>query len=140
MGNNRPALLLHFNFNAQGAGTADSFPGSHGESYTCYIPSEWIAKILGNNNTLAIPMTAQIGVPVYTTNMSALGIVGGLLSQGMNPAAALSFLIAGATTTLPAMNAVYGITRKPLFFLYVTFTLFGALLFGYIFQLIWFLF
>ncbi|MBA7668893.1 hypothetical protein ES703_77011 [subsurface metagenome] len=49
-------------------------------------------------------------------------------------------IIAGATTTLPAMTAVYGITRKLLFFLYVAFTLFGALLFGYIFQLICFLF
>lgn len=107
---------------------------------TLYVPSEWIVNILGSNNTLVIPLAALIGVPVYTTNLTALGIVSGLLSQGMDPAAALSFLIAGATTTLPAMSAVYGLTKKRLFFLYVSFTLFGALFFGYLFQLVTLLF
>ncbi len=36
-------------------------------------------------------------------------MVSGLLTQGMSPAAALAFLIAGPTTTLPAMAAVWSL-------------------------------
>ena len=43
---------------------------------------------------------------MYTTNLAALPLVGKLLQQGMNAAAGLAFLIAGAMTTLPAMVAV----------------------------------
>jgi uncharacterized membrane protein YraQ (UPF0718 family) len=54
----------------------------------------------------------------------------------MNKGAALSFLIAGATTTLPAMVAVWGITKKRVFFLYLSFALFGALLTGLLYNLL----
>jgi uncharacterized membrane protein YraQ (UPF0718 family) len=36
-------------------------------------------------------------------------MVGGLLVQGMSPAVALAFLIAGPTTTLPTMSAVWSL-------------------------------
>jgi uncharacterized membrane protein YraQ (UPF0718 family) len=64
-----------------------------------------------------------------------VGMVAGLLHQGMSPAAALSFLIAGATTTLPAMSAVFTLVRPRVFLLYLGFTFSAALLFGYLFQL-----
>jgi uncharacterized membrane protein YraQ (UPF0718 family) len=60
---------------------------------------------------------------------------GGLIEIGMNKGAALSFLIAGATTTLPAMVAVWGITKRKVFFLYLSFALFRALLTGLLFNL-----
>jgi len=97
-----------------------------------YIPSEFITNLLGGSSGFNIVVASIIGVPVYTSNMTALPLVGGLLTQGMNPAAALAFLISGPTTTLPAMAAVWGITNKRVFFLYLSFTFFGALLFGYL--------
>lgn len=100
-----------------------------------YIPSEWIAGLLGQQNQWAILMAALIGVPVYTTELTALPMVSGLLAQGMNPGAALAFLIAGPTTTLPAMAAVWGLTTRRVFFLYISFVLFGAIVFGYLYSL-----
>ncbi len=99
-----------------------------------YLPTELISSLLGNNNKFAITVSAFIGVPLYTTNITALGLVGGLLNQGMSPAAALAFLIGGATTTVPAMAAVYGLVKKRVFILYVGFALGGALLAGYLYQ------
>ncbi|MBE7472967.1 MAG: hypothetical protein DPW09_12630 [Anaerolineae bacterium] len=100
-----------------------------------YIPSEWIAGLLGQQNQWAILMAALIGVPVYTTELTALPMVSGLLAQGMNPGAALAFLIAGPTTTLPAMAAVWGLTTRRVFFLYLSFVLFGAMVFGHVYRL-----
>lgn len=99
-----------------------------------YIPSEWIAGLLGQQNQWAILMAALIGVPVYTTELTALPMVSGLLAQGMNPGAALAFLIAGPTTTLPAMAAVWGLTTRRVFFLYLSFVLVGAIVFGYLYS------
>jgi hypothetical protein len=62
-------------------------------------------------------------------------MISGLLAQGLNPGAALAFLIAGPTTTLPAMAAVWGLTTRRVFFLYLSFVLVGALVFGYFYNL-----
>jgi uncharacterized membrane protein YraQ (UPF0718 family) len=101
---------------------------------TQYIPNEWIAGLVGRQNPWAIVTAAFLGVPVYTSNLAALPMVSGLLAQGMNPAAALAFLIAGPTTTLPAMSAVWGLTSRRVFALYVSFSLVGAVALGYLYS------
>ncbi len=73
-----------------------------------YMPETLITTSLGGDNPWVIIAAALLGIPVYTSNLTAMPLVGGLISQGMNPAAALAFLIAGPTTTLPAMSAVWG--------------------------------
>ncbi len=100
-----------------------------------YIPSEWIVGLVGRENSFSILTATVIGIPMYTGNLAALPMVGELLAQGMNPAAALAFLIAGPTTTLPAMAAVWGITNRRVFALYLSFSLFGALFFGYAYSI-----
>jgi len=97
-----------------------------------YIPSEWITGLLGSDNSWAVLMAAFLGVPTYTSNLSALPMMSGLLEQGMSPAAALAFLVAGPTTTLPAMAAVWTLVNRKIFALYVSFALIGAILLGYL--------
>ena len=99
-----------------------------------YVPQTWIAGLVGQPNRWAILWAALIGVPVYTTELAALPLIGGLLAQGMNPAAALAFLIAGPTTTLPAMAAVWGLVSRRVFLLYISFSLIGAVVLGYLYN------
>ncbi|MDH7605450.1 MAG: permease [Melioribacter sp.] len=104
-----------------------------------YVPSELVKLLLGKNQFLSIILAALMGVPIYTSTMPALALVGGLLIQGMAPAAALAFLISGPTTTIPAMAAVWNLANRKVFLLYVGFTLTGAItsgLFYYTFYLI----
>jgi uncharacterized membrane protein YraQ (UPF0718 family) len=101
-----------------------------------YVPELWISNALGVNNAWAIIAASLLGVPVYTSNLAAMPLVGGLLDQGMNPAAALAFLISGPITTLPAMSAVWGLVNRKVFALYIGFALFGAVLLGYLYELI----
>ena len=93
-----------------------------------------ITGALGADKPLSVAFAAILGVPVYTTNLAALGMVGGLLEQGMQPAAALAFLVAGPTTTIPAMAAVWRLVTGRIFALYVLITLLGAVLLGYLAQ------
>jgi uncharacterized membrane protein YraQ (UPF0718 family) len=101
-----------------------------------YIPQEWIGQMLNQQGFASVIIAAILGVPVYTSNLTALPMVGGLLQLGLQPGAALAFLISGPLTTIPAMAAVYGITTRKVFGLYVAFSLFGSLLFGTLFYLL----
>jgi uncharacterized membrane protein YraQ (UPF0718 family) len=99
-----------------------------------YIPESWITSILGSANPWSIVTAALLGIPVYTSSLAAMPLVGGLLAQGMHPAAALAFLIAGPTTTLPAMSAVWGLVNRRVFYLYISISLASAILAGFIYQ------
>ena len=103
---------------------------------TLYVPQEWIIAALGRDNPLVIITAAILGVPTYTTSLTALPMMGGLLTQGMSPAAVLAFLVAGPTTTLPAMAAVWPLVARRVFVLYISFALLGAVLIGYIYNLV----
>jgi uncharacterized membrane protein YraQ (UPF0718 family) len=103
---------------------------------TQYVPQENIAGLLGNDSPFAVPLAALIGIPLYLNNFGALPIVAGLLDQGMQPGAAIAFLIAGPVTTIPAMTAVYGTVSKRIFVLYVSIALLGAMIMGAVVNLI----
>lgn len=100
-----------------------------------FVPQEMIISLLGEQNGWAIPLAALLGVPVYTSNLTALPLIGGLLAQGMDPGAGLAFLIAGPTTTLPAMAAVWGLVKLRIFALYVSCALFGAMALGLVYAI-----
>jgi uncharacterized membrane protein YraQ (UPF0718 family) len=95
-----------------------------------YVPQETIAGVLGGGSAFAIPLAALVSLPLYMNEMGALPIVSGLLEGGMQPGAAIAFLIAGPVTTVPAMAAVWGVVRPRVFALYVGVGLVGAVLLG----------
>jgi len=95
-----------------------------------YVPQETIAGVLGGGSALAVPIAALVGLPLYMNEMGALPVVSGLLKSGMQPGAAIAFLVAGPVTTVPAMAAVWGVVRPRVFFLYVGVGLVGAVLLG----------
>ncbi|MCB0832356.1 MAG: permease, partial [Bacteroidetes bacterium] len=99
-----------------------------------YLPAQFIQSLLGTNHFLSIVGSALIGIPVYTSSIPALALVGGLIGQGMAPAAGLAFLIAGPTTTIPAMAAVWNLADRKVFSLYVGFTLAAAVISGLLYH------
>jgi len=96
-----------------------------------YVPQTAIASVLGEGRGFAVVLAALVGIPLYLNNVSALPIVSGLLSHGMQPGAAVAFLIAGPVTTVPAMSAVWGVVRPRVFALYLVIALGGAIVLGY---------
>ena len=100
------------------------------------VPADLFNGILANNGPFSVVIAALVGIPVYTSNITALPLVSGLLAAGMNQGAALAFLIAGPVTTLPAMSAVYGLVSRKVFLLYLLIPFAGAILFGWLFNII----
>jgi len=101
-----------------------------------YVPQDFITNLLGGSGSRSVLIATLVGIPAYTSNITALPVISGLLMLGMNKGAALSFLIAGPVTTLPAMVAVWGIVKRKIFILYLSFSIFGALIFGLLYNFI----
>ena len=101
-----------------------------------YVPVDFLRDMMTDNEIGSIFIFSALGIPFYTSNISALPLVQGLLSLGLHPGAALAFLISGPTTTLPAMIAVYGIASRKVFSIYISLILFGSAFFGILFYLL----
>jgi uncharacterized membrane protein YraQ (UPF0718 family) len=99
-----------------------------------FVPAELLGQWLGSGSTWAIPLAAAIGVPAYLNGFVAVPVVAGLIENGMTPGAALSFMLAGAMTSIPAAIAVFSLVRRPLFAWYVLLALIGAITAGWTYQ------
>lgn len=100
-----------------------------------YIPAEAIAALVGGEGLLPILTATLVGVPAYLNGYAALPLVGGLMQQGMSPGAALSFVVAGGITSIPAAIAVFALARMRLFLTYIGLALAGSLIAGIVFQI-----
>ncbi len=101
-----------------------------------YLPPETVGQWLGSDNWWVIPASVVVGVPAYLNGYAAIPTVDALLDLGMAPGAALSFMIAGGVTSIPAAMAVYALVKRPVFALYLAFGLTGSLAAGFAYQAI----
>lgn len=99
-----------------------------------YVPSDWVAGVLGGSGPLPILLGAVVGAPAYLNGYAAVPLVEGLLAQGMSPGAAMSFVIAGGVSCIPAGIAVWALVRPRVFAAYLGFAMVGALLAGLAWQ------
>jgi hypothetical protein len=95
-----------------------------------YVPDGWIEAIAGDGSLLSILGAALVGIPAYMNGYAALPLVNGLIQQGMSPGAAMTFLLAGGATSIPAMIAVFALARRPVFLAYLGFAFLGSVIAG----------
>ncbi len=101
-----------------------------------YIPPEWITRLVGGENWMAIPLAALVGIPAYMNGFAAVPLVGGLMQMGMSPGAGLAFMTAGAVSSIPAALAVYALVRRPVFMLYILMGFIGSVIAGLVYTLV----
>jgi uncharacterized membrane protein YraQ (UPF0718 family) len=101
-----------------------------------YVPTSMVTTTLGGKGLWAIPLAVFISIPLYLNGVGAIPIVGGLLMKGMASGAAVSFLLGGAITTIPAMAAVRSVVNNRVFLVYLGVGIVGSTALGYIAQAI----
>ncbi|MBO9478294.1 permease [Shimia sp. R11_0] len=99
-----------------------------------YVPAAWIAQILGGDGFQPILLGALVGAPAYLNGYAAVPLVGGLLEQGMSNGAAMSFMIAGGVSCIPAAIAVWALVKPRVFAAYFGYAMLGALIAGSLWQ------
>ncbi len=101
-----------------------------------YVPAESLIALVGEQQAFAIPLAALVGVPAYLNSYAAIPTTAALMDLGMSQGAGLAFMVAGAVTSIPAAVAVQALVKRPVFFAYLAFSLVGAMLCGWAFQLV----
>lgn len=101
-----------------------------------YVPAEMIAKLLGGTGLWPIILGALVGAPAYLNGYAAVPLVDALLAQGMAPGAAMSFVIAGGVSCIPAAVAVWALVKPRVFVAYLSYALVGAVIAGLAWQAI----
>lgn len=95
-----------------------------------YIPAEMIAGVLGGTGMWPVILGALVGAPAYLNGYAAVPLVDALLAQGMAPGAAMSFVLAGGVSCIPAAIAVWALVKPRVFAAYLGYALLGSVLAG----------
>jgi uncharacterized protein len=101
-----------------------------------YVPASFISSWLGQDTWWTLPSAVLIGIPTYLNGFAAVPLMAELIEMGMMPGAAMSFMIAGGVTSVPAAIAVYALVRRTIFVWYIALALFSALLSGSLYQML----
>lgn len=101
-----------------------------------YVPADLIATLVGGTGVLPIITAAFVGMPAYLNSYVAPPLLAGLMDQGMSAGAAMSFMIAGAVSSIPAMAAVWSLVKPQVFAAYLGLGISGAILSGILFQML----
>jgi hypothetical protein len=91
-----------------------------------WVPLDQVAQQLTTLGGWAIPAAAAVGVPAYLNGYAAIPLVRGLMDIGLEPGAALAFMVAGGVTCIPAAIAVKALVNTSTFFLYLAIAMIGS--------------
>ena len=95
-----------------------------------YVPAAWIGTTLGGDGMGPILLGAVLGAPAYLNGYAAVPLIAGLLEQGMSNGAAMTFVIAGGVSSIPAAVAVWALVKPRIFAAYIGFAITGAIIAG----------
>jgi len=95
------------------------------------MPENMIETYLGNN-FLAMLVMLITGIPMYVCATSSTPIAAALVLKGLNPGAALVFLLAGPATNIASLSMVYKMLGKKALSIYIFSISACSLLFGFL--------
>lgn len=101
-----------------------------------YVPPEVIGTVLGGDGLWPILLGAVVGAPAYLNGYATVPLVDALLAQGMSNGAAMSFVIAGGVSCIPAAIAVWALVKTRVFASYLGIALAGSVVAGLVWNLV----
>lgn len=101
-----------------------------------YLPAELIASVLGGGGLRPIVLGAVVGAPAYLNGYATVPLIEALLAQGMSNGAAMSFVIAGGVSCIPAAIAVWALVKPRVFGAYLGIAFAGSVAAGVVWNAI----
>ena len=89
-----------------------------------------VREVLGGEGLWPILLGAVVGAPAYLNGFATVPLVDALLAQGMSNGAAMSFVIAGGVSCIPAAIAVWALVKRRVFAAYLGIAFVGSILAG----------
>ncbi len=99
------------------------------------VPISWITVLVGQKSLTSVLAAAVIGLPLPTNQIPIIPILAGLLQRGIDSGAALTLLMAGPVSSIPAMIALWGMFHKRVVLSFLAISLSASILLGWGYQL-----
>jgi uncharacterized membrane protein YraQ (UPF0718 family) len=96
-----------------------------------FMPSEWVVRLVGPENPLAVPVAAAVAAPLYVWPETMLPLGAALLERGMGIGVVMALVVGGAGASIPELGVLASIFRGPLLAVFVANVLVIAVLVGY---------
>jgi uncharacterized protein len=100
-----------------------------------YAPENFLAKIAGKGNPLAVPIAILIGVPLYSNAAGTIPIVKSLIEKGLPIGTALAFMMSVTALSFPEMIILRKVLKPKLLVIYIAILTLGIIFTGYFFNL-----
>ncbi|MBE0504058.1 MAG: permease [Desulfuromonadales bacterium] len=94
------------------------------------LPMHWIVGLVGQKSFTSVSLAALVGIPLPLSQIPAIPILAGLLQKGMDHSAALTLLLAGPVTSLPAIIALTGLFKLRVMIFFIVSALGIAVILG----------
>lgn len=101
-----------------------------------YVPADFVVRVAGPRNPLAIPVAALIGIPLYVRAETVIPIGLALTQKGMALGAVIALIIGGAGMSVPEMSMLASIFRVRLVAIFVAVVFSTAVLAGFAINLL----
>jgi uncharacterized membrane protein YraQ (UPF0718 family) len=99
-----------------------------------YTPENFLARIAGKGNPLAVPLAVLIGVPLYSNAAGTIPIVKSLIEKGLPIGTALAFMMSVTALSFPEMIILRKVLKLKLLAIYIAILTLGIIFTGYLFN------
>ena len=101
-----------------------------------FMPSELIAEYAGENNPLAIPIAAIIGIPLYIRAAAVIPLSGALIAKGMALGSVMALIIGSAGASLTEVILLGSLFKTPMIIAFLLVVLGMAISAGFLFSML----
>ena len=108
--------------------------GAHG-----FVPDEYLAGALGNQNWYSVPLAILVGIPLYSNAAGIIPIVSVLIEKGVTLGTALAFMMSVIGLSLPEIIILKKVLRWQLIGIFIAVVAVGIVIVGLIFNYIVFI-
>jgi uncharacterized protein len=105
--------------------------GAHG-----YVPDNYLAGLLGDQNWYSVPLAILIGIPLYSNAAGIIPIVSVLIEKGVSLGTALAFMMAVIALSLPEIIILKKVLKWQFIVIFVSIVSVGIMIVGYLFNFI----
>lgn len=97
------------------------------------VPLDIVGNWLTTAGAWTIPAAAMVGVPTYMNGYAGIPLAEAFIKLGLSEPAALSFMVAGGVTCIPAAVAVKALVKTSVFLAYLGVAAVGSISVGFLY-------
>jgi len=101
-----------------------------------FVPTEFITKYTSEDNPLAIPLAAVVGIPLYLRAATLIPLSVAFAAKGMGIGAVMAFIIGSAGASLPEIILLKSMFRTQLIIAFLMVVLGMAMFTGFLFSIL----